>query len=116
MTRYLSWVKDFITTFISVLCLSVTSSDFYRRVLERYKGYGFKLIFVICIITSIIPIYAGYVNLQKVELALESNELKGDLENLGVFIEQFPEAIYQHEQMRFMINTPYYIYKKNLAE
>ena len=113
MTRYLYWFRGFVTTFIAVLYLSITSSEFYRRVAERYQGYGFKLIFVICIISSIFPLYAGYQSIKRIEHALEDNELKGDLENLGIFIEQFPEAIYQHEQMRFMINTPYYIYKNN---
>ncbi len=54
MTTFLLSITDSLKTLLTLLKLSLTSSEFYKKIYSQFSGIGFRYIFTLCFIGTII--------------------------------------------------------------
>lgn len=100
-TRLSSYIK----TICLLLWLSITSTAFYRDVRYKYKGYGIKYIFTLCMVASVIYTADFLGNIAYLEKAL-SSRTSPDIENI---LAQIPEIKYDGTNISSSVDSPHFI-------
>ncbi|NRB10263.1 MAG: hypothetical protein HRU35_01405 [Rickettsiaceae bacterium] len=82
----------FIKTLLSILWLSVSSSNFYQKVYKNYQGYGLKYILTISIIVALF--YSAIVLSYSKRLVTEIDNITESPNNINYIINQIPDMAY----------------------
>lgn len=111
MTTLLLKPVSFFKTIFQHLWLSVTSVDFYVRVFKNYKGYGFKYIFILSMMSAFMctAIFLHYSN--KLQSYFEGDMISAAyIENIDHVLQQFPEIDYDGQKIRLQGEEPSFLY------
>lgn len=105
MTTNLLKLKAYLQTIYTILLLSISSVDFYKDVRTKYKGYGIKYIFTICMLASILFSIKLINQIYYFKDAL-THKNNPYIENI---LMQVPEIKYDGKTIETLIETPYFI-------
>lgn len=111
MTTLLLRPVSFFKTIFYHLWLSISSVDFYVRVFKNYKGYGFKYIFTLSVMSALMctAIFLHYSN--KVQSYFEGDMISASyIENIDHVLQQFPEMDYDGQKIRLQGEAPSFLY------
>ena len=98
--------------YIENLILSISSSNFYRKVYLHYKSYGIKYVFNLCFISSLIyPIYS-LMFFNGLNQYLKTGNVNSYTININYVLNHLPSMEYDGKILRINEKVPYYI--KNL--
>lgn len=98
-------IKDYFITLLNHLRFSITSYTFYQDVYKKYCGYGFKYLFTICWISSVIYGIIILNNFNKFEQYLTS-ENNTEIEYI---LNQIPLIQYDGKSISTDVEMPYFI-------
>lgn len=111
MTTLLLRPVYFFRTIFHHLWLSISSVDFYVRVFKNYRGYGFKYIFTLSMMSAFLctAIFLHYSN--KIQNYFEGEMISAAyIENMDHVLQQIPEMDYDGERITIPDETPSFLY------
>ena len=109
MTTILSKISQCFSAIFTNLWLSISSVNFYQRIISSYDGYGIKYILTISFISSLLCSIAILNYLDNVRQYFSYGTISPTVINLDHVISQFPELKYDGTKISLENSEPVYI-------
>lgn len=112
MTIIISQIYNWFKLICIQLWLSVSSVNFYQKVMTDYKGYGIKYILTLSMISSLFCSIFLLNYIDNIRQYFSYGTMSADVANLDHIISQFPELHYNG--IRISLENPEPIYINNM--
>ena len=112
MTTILLKISNWCSTIFTQLWLSISSINFYQRIISAYDGYGIKYILTISFISSLLCSIVILNYLDNVRQYFSYGTISPTVVNLDHVLSQFPELKY--DGVKISLENPEPIYINNI--
>ena len=112
MTTILLKISNWYSTIFTQLWLSISSINFYQRIISAYEGYGIKYILTISFISSLLCSIVILNYLDNVRQYFSYGTISPTVVNLDHVLSQFPELKY--DGVKISLENPEPIYINNI--
>lgn len=109
MTTIVSKISKWYNSILTHLWLSISSVNFYQRVISSYEGYGIKYILTISFISSLLCSIFMLNYLDNIRQYFSYGIISNDTVDLDHILSQFPELKYNGSQISLDPSDPTYI-------
>lgn len=109
MTTIVSKISNWFSTIFTIVWLSISSINFYQRVISSYDGYGIKYILTISFISSLLCSIFILNYLDNVRQYFSYGTISPSVINLDHILSQFPELKYDGNKISLENPEPVYI-------
>ncbi len=106
-------IKDWLYTFLYHIWLSLSSINFYISVFSTYKGYGYRYISSICVISSFLFIVLCLNQIYTINNYFTQNIINEKTKPIDYIINQIPTINYDGHNISIAEKLPIYITSLN---